>query len=65
MTSRASARELVKSIAKKHGYLGEEILGRMEPEVRREVEEAMLNKDELIGSSVMAYELFVQGLRNF
>lgn len=49
------ARQLVQSIAKKHGFLGEDVYSRMEPDVRRQVEEAMLNKDEMIGSSVITY----------
>lgn len=51
----ASARDLVRRIAKGHGHLGEETLQRMDPETRREVEEALLKKDELIGSTVIAY----------
>lgn len=50
-----SARQLVQSIAKKHGFLGEDVYSRMEPDVRRQVEEAMLKKDEMIGSSVITY----------
>ncbi|KAL1863985.1 hypothetical protein Daus18300_007950 [Diaporthe australafricana] len=50
---RREARELVRRIAKDHGYLGEETLSRIEPEVRREIEEALLNKNLLIGSSVI------------
>ncbi|KAI9933658.1 hypothetical protein MW887_008131 [Aspergillus wentii] len=53
MASRESARELVKSITREQGFLGEEVLGRMDPDTRRQVEEAMLRKDEMIGSSVM------------
>lgn len=56
MESRESARELVRSIARGRGYLSEEILGRMDQDTRREVEEAMLKKDEIIGSSVLTYE---------
>ncbi|PYI03189.1 hypothetical protein BO78DRAFT_452009 [Aspergillus sclerotiicarbonarius CBS 121057] len=48
---RESARQLVKRIAKKHGYLDEGVLGAMSPEVRRQVEEALLKKDLMIGSS--------------
>ncbi|THC92944.1 hypothetical protein EYZ11_007587 [Aspergillus tanneri] len=51
--NRDRARELVRSIAKDHGYLGEDVYAQMSPEVRREVEEAMLKKDEMIGSSVI------------
>ncbi|OJZ91020.1 hypothetical protein ASPFODRAFT_57246 [Aspergillus luchuensis CBS 106.47] len=53
MESRESARELVRSIARGRGYLSEEILERMDQDTRREVEEAMLKKDEMIGSSVL------------
>lgn len=56
MESRESARELVRSIARGRGYLSEEILERMDQDTRREVEEAMLKKDEMIGSSVLTYE---------
>ncbi|EAW19928.1 uncharacterized protein NFIA_095480 [Aspergillus fischeri NRRL 181] len=49
----STARALVKQISKQHGYLGEEVLSRMDPDVRREVEEAMLKKDAMIGSSVI------------
>lgn len=47
------AKELVQQIAKNHGYLGEEKLRAIEPELRREIEEALLRKDEMIGSSVI------------
>ena len=53
------ARELVESIAKDHGYLGEDVLSQMSDDVRRQVEEALLKKDEMIGSSVMTYEMTV------
>ncbi|KAJ4027908.1 hypothetical protein NW752_000157 [Fusarium irregulare] len=51
-----TARDLVKEIAKERGYLGEEQLakiGDINPELRREVEEALLRKDEMIGSAVL------------
>ncbi|KAI9372834.1 hypothetical protein BJX61DRAFT_542344 [Aspergillus egyptiacus] len=51
--ARINARNLVQRIAKEHGHLGEATLRRMDPETRREVEEAMLKKDELIGSTVI------------
>ena len=53
-----TARDLVKEIAKERGYLGEEQLARIgdiNPELRREVEEALLRKDEMIGSAVLTY----------
>ncbi|KAF9772494.1 hypothetical protein IL306_009798 [Fusarium sp. DS 682] len=55
-----TARELVKEIAKERGYLGEEQLariGEINPELRREVEEALLRKDEMIGSAVLTAAL--------
>jgi hypothetical protein len=55
----STARALVKQISKQHGYLGEEVLSRMDPDVRREVEEAMLKKDAMIGSSVITYDQFL------
>ncbi|OGM49543.1 hypothetical protein ABOM_001651 [Aspergillus bombycis] len=48
-----SARRLVEEIAVEHGYLDETVLGTMSAEVRRKVEDAMLKKDEMIGSSVI------------
>lgn len=51
--TRQKAKELVQQIAKNHGYLGEEKLRAIEPELRREIEEAFLKKDEMIGSSVI------------
>lgn len=50
------ARELVEEITRSHGFLDETTLSTMEPGVRRKVEEAMLRKDEMIGSSVITYE---------
>lgn len=54
--ARNRARELVEEITRSHGFLDETTLSRMEPGVRRKVEEAMLRKDEMIGSSVITYE---------
>lgn len=51
--TRQRAKELVQQIAKNHGYLGEEKLRSIEPELRREIEEAFLKKDQMIGSSVI------------
>ena len=48
----AAARDLVKSIAKDHGYLGAAVYAKMDEETRRDVQEAILAKDKLIGSSV-------------
>ena len=54
-SERAEARRLVKGIAKEHGYLGEDVLGRLDQETRRQIEEALLKKDLMIGSSVITY----------
>ncbi|KAI8691937.1 hypothetical protein NCS56_00187800 [Fusarium sp. Ph1] len=51
-----TARDLVREIAKDRGYLGEDQLaaiGAINPNLRREVEEALLRKDEMIGSAVL------------
>jgi hypothetical protein len=63
--ARRTARELVKSIAKDHGYLGENVYAKMDAETRREVQEAMLAKDKMIGNSVMvlARELYSKDVR--
>jgi hypothetical protein len=45
----------VEGIAKEHGSLGEDVYSRMEPDVRRQVEEAMLKKDDNIGPPVIEY----------
>ncbi|KAG8677589.1 hypothetical protein FPOAC2_03723 [Fusarium poae] len=55
-SGKRTAQDLVKEIAKERGYLGEEQLariGEINPELRREVEEALLRKDEMIGSAVL------------
>ena len=52
--SRGSAKALVEQIAKDHWYLGEEKLLQIpSPELRREIEEAFLKKDLMIGSTVI------------
>ncbi|KAK1624073.1 hypothetical protein BDP81DRAFT_502426 [Colletotrichum phormii] len=50
---RKRAKKLVRAIAKEHGYLDGEFLRRLDPETRREIEEALLEKDQMIGSSVI------------
>lgn len=58
-----TAQDMVKEIAKERGYLGEEQLariGEINPELRREVEEALLRKDEMIGSAVLTYVLYLK-----
>jgi hypothetical protein len=51
--ARAGAREQVKNIAENHGYISEDVLNGMPADIRRTVKEAMLNKDKMIGSSVV------------
>ena len=45
----------MKDVAKANGYLGESVYARMDQETRREVQEALLIKDKMIGASVMLY----------
>ncbi|KAI0508878.1 hypothetical protein F5B22DRAFT_638424 [Xylaria bambusicola] len=55
-SSQASARELVRKITKDHGFVSPDRLEQLEsfdPELRREIEEALLTKDKMIGSSVL------------
>lgn len=57
-SSQLSKRELVREIAQERGHLGEDKLskiGEIDPELRRTVEEALLRKDEMIGSGVLTY----------
>jgi hypothetical protein len=53
--SRKDARQLVEGIAKKHGYLGEDVLSRMSDDVRRKVVDAMDRKDNMMGYSFKTY----------
>ncbi|XXH01558.1 hypothetical protein Hte_007918 [Hypoxylon texense] len=61
----AQACHLVQEIARSHGYLGEEVLSRMDADTRRQVEEALLRKDEMIGTSVitLAKNLYSKDVR--
>lgn len=57
-SSQLSERELVREISRERGHLGEDKLskiGEIDPELRRTVEEALLRKDEMIGSGVLTY----------
>ncbi|KAK5991975.1 Protein NO VEIN [Cladobotryum mycophilum] len=65
MSSSEEAHRLVEEITQKHGYIRPEILESMAPEVRREVQMAMLMKDRLIASSVMtlAQNLYTSAAR--
>lgn len=51
------AREIVEEIMRDHGFLDESTYADMPSHARRKVEEAMLKKDEMIGSSVITYEM--------
>ncbi|OIW34078.1 hypothetical protein CONLIGDRAFT_667268 [Coniochaeta ligniaria NRRL 30616] len=63
--SRSQAKELVKSIAKGHGHLDEAVYSEMTASARRQVEEALLMKDQLIGSTVitLAKNLYSKDVR--
>jgi hypothetical protein len=51
--SKSQAKELVGNIAKGHGHLDEAVYSEMTASARRQVEEALLMKDKLIGSTVI------------
>ena len=53
--ARNKACELVDGIRKEHGFLKKSTFARMDSEMQREVEEAMLKKDDLIGSSTITH----------
>lgn len=44
----------MEKITKEHGHLSDEKLQDLEPDLRREIQEAFLKKDLMIGSSVIA-----------
>lgn len=53
-----TARELVEGIAEEHGIVSESDLreiGAMNQRIRSVVEKALLQKDQLIGSSILTY----------
>ncbi|KAK4452224.1 hypothetical protein QBC34DRAFT_457252 [Podospora aff. communis PSN243] len=54
----AAARELIESIASDHGHLADEVYSGMDPATRRRVKEALDQKDQLIGSTVMFASFF-------
>ena len=53
--SALEAREVVDRIVQENGFLPESTLGSMSPEVRKQVEDALLAKDKKIGSTVLTY----------
>lgn len=54
--ARNSARELVDEITRDLGFLSKSTYAKMDSETQRKVEEAMLMKDKLIGSSTITYD---------
>ncbi|KAI1758820.1 hypothetical protein GGR53DRAFT_471962 [Hypoxylon sp. FL1150] len=64
-TRQAQACHFVQSIAKSHGYVGEEVLSRIDADFRRQIEEALFTKDEMIGTSVitLAKNLYSKDVR--
>lgn len=58
MSGREAAKKLVEDIVKQHGYVRASTMdrvGAMSQEARREIEDAFLKKDELIGANVITY----------
>jgi hypothetical protein len=53
--SKSQAKKLVREIAKSHGHLDESVYSQMSDDARRQVEQALLMKDKLIGSTVITY----------
>ncbi|RYP77160.1 hypothetical protein DL770_007110 [Monosporascus sp. CRB-9-2] len=62
---KAIARGLVQKIAKEHGYIREETYAKMDEETRREVADAQLTKDSMIGASIitLAKNLYSKDVR--
>ncbi|KAK3684086.1 hypothetical protein B0T22DRAFT_385008 [Podospora appendiculata] len=62
---RAFARALVEEIRIKHGYIRQEVLDHMPEEYRREIEHAILKKDQMIASYVttLARNLYTSNAR--
>ncbi|KAI1385608.1 uncharacterized protein F4822DRAFT_413682 [Hypoxylon trugodes] len=60
-----NARRFVQKIAKKYGYLREEVYSRMDAETRRDVQEAFLIIEEMLGLSVitLAKNLYSKDVR--
>ncbi|KAI1137758.1 hypothetical protein F5Y05DRAFT_419225 [Hypoxylon sp. FL0543] len=48
------ARSVVENIAKNHGYLGEEVYAKMDAKTRRQMQEALCKKNEMIGASIIS-----------
>ncbi|ORY68490.1 uncharacterized protein BCR38DRAFT_521547 [Pseudomassariella vexata] len=65
VSSRAEAKALVEQITDDHGYLGEEVLKALPPEIKQRVIHAMSKKDQMIGSSAitLAKNLYTSSAR--
>ena len=50
------ARALVNKITDDHGFVSEDDLATMTPQVRERVRRAMFNKDQMIAASIITYE---------
>ncbi|KAI1412022.1 hypothetical protein F5Y13DRAFT_50483 [Hypoxylon sp. FL1857] len=47
------ARSIIESIAKDHGYLGEDVYAKMNAKARRQIQEVLLRKNEMLGASIV------------
>ncbi|OTA55865.1 hypothetical protein K449DRAFT_438428 [Hypoxylon sp. EC38] len=50
----ARARFIIETISKEHGYLGDEVYARMDAKTRRQIQEALFKKNEMVGASIVA-----------
>jgi len=57
MSNKESAKAAVLSTAKRYGYVDDSLWERVAPDVRREIQEICLAKDELAGHSIKTYAL--------
>ena len=53
ITSTEAAEQLIQDIRKKKGYVQQSSMAQIPDHVRKEVEEALLMKDEMIGATVL------------
>lgn len=61
MSGRVAAQNLVEDIVKDHGYIRASTIngvGKMSQEWRREIEDAILKKDQLIGANIITYAFY-------
>lgn len=52
----ARARSIIENISKEHGYLGDEVYARMDAKTRRQIQEVLLKKNEMVGASIVTYD---------